>query len=183
MNGFVRTGPKPQDIKMWIARRSLTKQTYPGLLDNMVAGGMGFGHSPWYTILKESMEEATIPESIAQNAIPVGTISYIKISKDHVETQPETQIIYDLELPMDVIPTPCDTEVQGFRLWTMDEVLTAIRQGEFKPNCACVALHFMIQHAVLTPENEPEYLDIVQRLHRRLEYPGPKKWPTFAEVH
>jgi hypothetical protein len=91
--------------------------------------------------------------------------------------------MYDLELPRDFTPTPCDTEVQNFRLWTMEEVLGAIRQGEFKPNCACACLHFMIRHNVLTPENEPDYLEIDQRLHRRIEYPGPQKWPTFKEQH
>ena len=202
---------------MWVARRSLTKPTYPGMLDNMVAGGMGFGHSPGYTVLKEAMEEATIPEEIARNAFPVGTISYTKLSGDRRETQPETQvhlndiqertmisldsfvlvltnrcclffiidrqIVYDLELPQDFTPKPCDSEVQNFRLWTMDEVLDAIREGEFKPNCACVCLHFMIRHGVLTPENEHDYLEIDQRLHRRIEYPGPQKWPTFMEKH
>ncbi|KAI1310820.1 hypothetical protein EDD11_003635 [Mortierella claussenii] len=181
LNGFVRTGPRPWDVQMWVARRSLTKPTYPGMLDNMVAGGMGFGHSPRYTVIKECMEEATLPPTLAENAIPVGTISYTKLSKDRTQTQPETQIIYDLELPQGVIPTPCDAEVQNFRLWTMDQVLDAIRLGEFKPNCACACLHFMIRHAVLTPENEPDYLDIVQRLHRHIEYPSPKKWPTFNE--
>jgi hypothetical protein len=92
MNGFIRTGDRPQDVQMWVARRSLTKPTYPGMLDNMVAGGMGFGHSPAYTVLKEAMEEATIPESIAKKAIAVGTISYTKLSKDRRETQPETQV-------------------------------------------------------------------------------------------
>ncbi|KAG0199413.1 hypothetical protein BGX28_007330 [Mortierella sp. GBA30] len=183
VNGYVRTGPKSTDVQMWIARRSLTKPTYPGLLDNMVAGGMGFGHSPRYTVIKECMEEATLPVEVAENAVSVGTISYTKLSKKKTETQPETQIIYDLELAADVIPKPCDTEVEDFRLWTMDEVLEAIRRGEFKPNCACAALHFMIQRGVLTPENEPQYLDIVHRLHRRIEYPGPKKWPTFKEEH
>ncbi|KAF9433609.1 hypothetical protein BGZ76_009229 [Entomortierella beljakovae] len=181
MNGYVQTGPKPYDVQLWVARRSKTKQTYPGMLDNMVAGGMGFGHSPQYTVIKESMEEASLPEDIAKNAYPVGTISYTKLSKDGKQTQPETQIVYDLELPKDVTPAPCDTEVEDFRLWTMDQVKEAIRRGEFKPNCACVSLHFMIRRGVITPENEPDYLDIVHRLHRHIEYPGPKKWPTFME--
>ncbi|KAG0066869.1 hypothetical protein BGZ92_005254 [Podila epicladia] len=183
MNGFVRTGPLPSDIQMWVARRSLSKPTYPGLLDNMVAGGMGFGHSPRYTVIKESMEEASLPEEVATRAVSVGTISYIKLSKNEKETEPETQIIYDLELPSGMSPVPCDSEVENFRLWTTDAVLAAIRAGEFKPNCACVCLHFMLRHGIVTPENEPDYLEIHQRLHRRLEYPGPKKWPTFKEQH
>ncbi|KAG0223115.1 NUDIX hydrolase domain-like protein [Mortierella sp. GBAus27b] len=183
LNGFVRTGPKPWDVQIWIARRSKTKPTYPGMLDNMVAGGMTFGQSPKYTIIKECMEEASIPSSIAENAIPVGIISYTKLSKDARQSQPETQILYDLELPKDVVPTPCDTEVEDFRLWNMDQLIYAIRQGDFKPNCACVCIHFMIRNAVLTPENEPDYMEILQRLHRRLEFPGPKVWPTFLENH
>ena len=98
MNGYVRTGPRPADVKMWVARRSATKPTYPGMLDNMVAGGLGFGHSPRYTVLKESMEEATIPIEIAKNAIPVGTISYTKLSKNEKDTQPETQVLYKKKL-------------------------------------------------------------------------------------
>lgn len=93
----------------------------------------------------------------------------------------QNKIVYDLELPADFTPTPCDSEVENFRLWSMDQVLDSIRSGEFKPNCACVCLHFMIRHAVLTPENEPDYLEIAQRLNRRLEFPGCKKWPTFKE--
>lgn len=36
LNGFVREADG--SIKMWVARRSFTKQTYPGLLDNIVGG-------------------------------------------------------------------------------------------------------------------------------------------------
>lgn len=108
---------------------------------------------------------------------------YISFLRSFYHNHKTTQIVYDLELPADFIPTPCDTEVENFRLWTMDEVLDSIRSGEFKPNCACVCLHFMVRHAVLTPENEPDYLEITQRLNRKLEYPGPKKWPTFMEEH
>ena len=35
MNGFVVESDG--SMKMWIGRRSLTKQTYPGLLDNTVS--------------------------------------------------------------------------------------------------------------------------------------------------
>ena len=40
LNGFVRCSG---GIHMWIARRSCEKATYPGLLDNMVAGGQPIG--------------------------------------------------------------------------------------------------------------------------------------------
>ena len=77
---------------MWISRRSLTKPTCPGMLDNMVAGGIGFGHSPRYTVIKESMEEASLPEEVAKRAKSVGTISYTALFKNEKETQTETQV-------------------------------------------------------------------------------------------
>ncbi len=43
--------------------------------------------------------------------------------------------------------------------------------GEFKPNCALVLLDFFVRHGIVTAENEPDYIDIVSRLHRRVEFP------------
>ncbi|KAK9667523.1 hypothetical protein K7432_017749 [Basidiobolus ranarum] len=62
LNGYVRTD---EGIKMWVARRSLKKPTWPGLLDNIVAGGISYGQAPDETIVKECDEEANIPMEIA----------------------------------------------------------------------------------------------------------------------
>ena len=85
--------------------------------------------------------------------------------------QPEVQYVYDIELPEDVVPKPGDDEVEEFYLWSVDEVQAAMAKGEFKPNCALVVLDFLIRHGVLTPANEKDYIEIVSRLHRRLEFP------------
>lgn len=34
-----------------------------------------------------------------------------------------------------------------------------------------VLIDFFIRHGILTPENEPDYIEIVARLHRRFEFP------------
>lgn len=34
-----------------------------------------------------------------------------------------------------------------------------------------VLLSFFVRRGILTPENEPDYIEIVSRLHRRLEFP------------
>lgn len=36
-----------------------------------------------------------------------------------------------------------------------------IAAGEFKPNCALVLIHFLIQRGFITAESEPDYLDII----------------------
>ncbi len=79
--------------------------------------------------------------------------------------------MYDLKLDPSVIPKPCDNEVEEFNLLSVSEVKEALARGEFKPNCSIIMIDFFIRHGILTAENEPDYLDIVARLHRRMEHP------------
>lgn len=34
-----------------------------------------------------------------------------------------------------------------------------------------VLLDFFIRHGILTPENEPDFIEICSRIHRRFEFP------------
>jgi isopentenyldiphosphate isomerase len=166
-----------EGLKMWIARRSRTKQTYPGMLDNSVAGGMTTGETPFNCAVREAMEEASIPAELSNaNTKAVGCITYIYVrdSRAGGETgllQPEVEYTYDLKLDKSFEPKPCDAEVEDFRLWTISELKDALRKGEFKPNCAMVVVDFFVRHGIITAENDPDYLEISSRLHRRLEYP------------
>lgn len=163
--------------KYWIPRRSQTKQTYGGMLDNAVAGGLAAGERPFEALVREAEEEASLPaEVVRSRARAVGNVSYFLVRDERAggETgllQPESQYVYDLELPEDVVPKPNDDEVEAFALLSTEEVQVALRRGEFKPNCALVMLDFFIRHGIITPENEPDYLEIVSRLHRRFEFP------------
>ncbi|CAO3591878.1 unnamed protein product [Absidia cylindrospora] len=160
-------------IKMWVARRALTKPTWPGALDNCVAGGIPYTYSTKETVMKECDEEASIPESISQNAWNAGVVCYYT-STEH-GLQPEYQYVYDLELPIDFQPTPKDGEVECFYLWDLEQVKQHMLKGEFKPNCALVAIDFMVRHGFITADNDPDYINISAHLHRKLEFPGPKK--------
>ena len=173
MTGFVRTDG---GMKIWVPRRSATKQTYPGMMDNTVAGGLSAGEKPSTCVVREAFEEASLPEEVARKAIPCGTLTYFHVrdSRAGGETglcQPECQYIYDLEIPPDVIPKPEDGEATDFRLLTVPEVQEALATGQFKPNCALLLLEFFVRHGIVTPENEPDYIEIVSRLHRKLEFP------------
>ncbi|ORX51265.1 hypothetical protein DM01DRAFT_1087532 [Hesseltinella vesiculosa] len=169
VNGFVLD---QGEIKMWVARRSLSKPTWPGVLDNCVAGGIPYGYSTKETVVKECDEEANIPESLAQHAKNVSVVSYYTTSQYGL--QPETEFVFDLELPLDYQPTPKDGEVECFYLWTLDQVKESVLRGDWKPNCALVVVDFMMRHAYITADNEPDYIDISYHLHRRLEFPCPK---------
>ncbi|CAG7941540.1 unnamed protein product [Penicillium salamii] len=174
MTGYTRD---ESGYKIWVPRRSKTKQTYPGLLDNTVAGGMCTDEIPFECIVREAMEEASLPEDKVRATIAARgcvTYSHVRDARAGGETgliQPEVEYVYDLELDAETIPKPCDGEVEEFKLLSIPEIREALANGEFKPNCATIMIDFFIRHGILTAENEPDFLSIIAGLHRRLEYP------------
>ncbi|KAI9142424.1 NUDIX hydrolase domain-like protein [Paraphysoderma sedebokerense] len=163
----------PRTLKIWVSRRSRHKSTYPLHLDNTVAGGIPYQSTPTATIIRECLEEANIPTTLSRHVKNVGAISYFLFN--HLGIAPETEYCFDLELPMEFIPSVNDGEVEEFLLCTVTETIELLRSGEFKPNCAIVLLDFLIRHGFITPENEPNYLKLVNGIHRNLDslFPGP----------
>jgi hypothetical protein len=74
-------------------------------------------------------------------------------------------------VPAEVKLRPCDDEVETFYLWSVEETMAALKRGEFKPNCAYVLQDWFVRHGYITAENEPDYIEVVSRLHRKLEFP------------
>jgi hypothetical protein len=58
------------------------------------------------------------------------------------------------------------TDVQ---LLTIPEVLDALHNGGFKPNCGLILVDFLIRHNLVTPEEEPNYFEIIWRTKRDLD--------------
>ncbi|KDQ56717.1 hypothetical protein JAAARDRAFT_194689 [Jaapia argillacea MUCL 33604] len=161
-----------EGVKIWVPTRAKTKPTWPGYLDNTVAGGITSGMSMFESIVKEAMEEASIEESIVRKyAKSVGGVSYFFMTSQGW-LQPEVEYVYDLKIPAGVEfePKPSDGEVECFELLSLDEVTSRMHAGLFKPNCAIVIIDFMIRHGHVTPDNEPDYMSILTRLHGRFEY-------------
>lgn len=178
MTAFTRTWVGTQEaLRLWVPRRARAKQTYGGMLDNSVAGGLSSGEPPIECLVREADEEASLDAAmVRRDARAVGTVSYFHIRDARAggETgllQPECQFVYDLEVGDDVVLRPNDGEVEGFELLGTDEVKERLARGEFKPNCALVLLDFFMRHGILTPENERHYAEIVSRMHRLLEFP------------
>ncbi|KAF7872662.1 uncharacterized protein EAF02_008733 [Botrytis sinoallii] len=179
MMAYVRCPEVKYGMKLWVPRRSATKQTYPSMLDNTVAGGMSTGEDKFEALVRECMEEASFPEDVVRkNAKAHGALTYFHVRGATAggETglmQPECEYIYDLELPADVIPKPNDSEVEQFYLWTVEEVQEHMKLGEFKPNCGIVLLDFFIRYGIFTRENESDFDEIKSRIHRKLPFLGP----------
>ncbi|MGE5148235.1 MAG: DUF4743 domain-containing protein [Candidatus Eiseniibacteriota bacterium] len=161
LNGYVREGGR---LFMWIGRRALDKHTYPGMLDNTVAGGQPFGLSLADNLVKECKEEAAIPEALARQAVPVGAITYC--AEEDVGLKPDVQFCYDLELPRDFTPRNTDGEIHEFYRWPIDKVADIVRDTkEFKFNCNLVVIDFLVRHGIIPPDH-PDYVEIVRGLRQ-----------------
>ncbi|KAI5955717.1 hypothetical protein KGF54_001219 [Candida jiufengensis] len=160
-------------IKLWIPKRSMTKPTYPGMLDNTVAGGLGYPHGLETTVIKECFEEAGLNEQfVKKNIKNVGVVSYMYLTKDK-RVQPEVEYIYDLEFKEkdSILIQPQDGEAEDFKLMDIDEVLAELKNKKFKPNCGLIIIDFLIRHGLINAENESNYLEIVSRCHVKMPFP------------
>lgn len=153
LNGYVR---KSDGLHLWIAERAHDKATYPGMLDNTVAGGQPAGMSLADNVVKECAEEAGIPEALARQARPVGAISYLHEMDGGLK--PDQMFCYDLDLPEDFTPRPVDGEVGAFHLLPVSEVMALVRDTDrFKFNCGPVLIDFFLRHGLIDPDTEPDY--------------------------
>ncbi|KAJ3065617.1 hypothetical protein HDU98_011044 [Podochytrium sp. JEL0797] len=174
VNGFVIVpGPDGKEItKMWVARRSYTKQTYAGMLDNMVGGGLPHGLSPTQNVIKECFEEAGVVLA-SENVKPVSVLTSFMKSSERGWV-PDTEFIYDLKLDPSFTPVCQDGEVHGFELMTMDQVKACLVRDEFMPESGLCVLDFLMRHGFLDPSTEPGYMNIASGLRRSLPFPGPR---------
>lgn len=176
INGYVPPSKtKDKVLKMWVPRRSLTKATYPGKLDNTIAGGLAHPHGIWENVVKECYEEGGLSAEFVESHIKsAGVVSYLCQpygAKGHA--QPEVEYTYDLEFDSETgtVPFPVDGEAEDFQLMSIDEVKNRMLADEFKPNCGLVIVDFLMRHGYITSENEPNYLEIQTRIHRRFPFP------------
>jgi 8-oxo-dGTP pyrophosphatase MutT (NUDIX family) len=133
---------------MWLARRSATKATDPGMLDNLIGGGINAALSIEETLVKEAWEEAGIPAELARRATPGGRVELLREVPEGVQS--EVIHVYDLELPRDFTPRNQDGEVTEVKLVSLAEARRLIEETEeLTVDAALVALDFFSRRTAL----------------------------------
>jgi isopentenyldiphosphate isomerase len=161
MTGYVR---RKDGLHIWVPRRSFSKPTFPGELDNTVAGGQPAGIGLHDNLIKECAEEASIPRTLAEQAKAVSYISYLNQSGPQLK--PDLMVCFDLELPEDFTPRANDGEVHSFELWSVRRVFETVRDTtEFKYNCNLVLIDFFVRHGLLSAD-DPQFMAIVSGLKK-----------------
>ncbi len=132
--------------EMWIARRAATKPIDPGMLDNLVGGGMCAGVDPLATIVREAWEEAGVAEAIARKALAAGSFDVLREVPEGV--QAETIFVFDLELPHDFVPRNQDGEVAEFRRVAFEKVKQLADGRSMTLDASLVAWNFLERRAL-----------------------------------
>ena len=168
--------------------RSLTKQTNPGMLDNLAAGGLPHGSYPTENAIKECFEEAGLRIHDKNPLLPVSLISFFANESPIRGLIPDTEFIYDIELPSDWVPNPQDGEVSGFELKPIKEVRTGfflkkstdiikvqqlLEAGMFTKEAGLCVVDFLVRHSLMEPSICKDFVDIVISLRRKLPFPSP----------
>ena len=147
-NGYVADA-SGRPTHLWIARRSDSKPTDPGRLDNLVGGGVPAGQSPREAVIREGWEEAGLePRQMAGLA----TGGLVDLECDIPEgRQHERLHVFDLELPVGLVPSNQDGEVAEHRLMTVAEALARAAAGELTTDAALATLDFAVRRRLLEP--------------------------------
>ena len=145
-NGYV-AGADGRPTHLWIARRSFDKPTDPGLLDNLVGGGVPWNQTPFETLVREGWEEAGLTPQQMRAATP-GTVMHLH--RDIPEgLQHEHLFAFDLRLPPEVRPVNQDGEVCELHCLPVAEALERAAAGEMTVDAALVTLDFGLRHGLL----------------------------------
>lgn len=160
VNGLVK---KKSGVFVWIATRTKEKPFWPGKLDQMVAGGQPAGISLMDNVIKESEEEANIPQLVAQQAEYITSLNYC--SEGIRGINPDTLFVYDLWLDESFIPENTDGEVESFQLISLQALATLVENTQdFKENCNLVNIDLLIRHGILSPTH-PDFNEIKTQLY------------------
>jgi 8-oxo-dGTP pyrophosphatase MutT (NUDIX family) len=148
--------------RMWLARRSPTKPIDPGLLDNLVGGGIAAGYDPRATLVKEAFEEAGIASDLASRGESAGAVGICRDQPDGL--QRETIHVHDLWLPADFVPRNQDGEAVEHCLCAPDGVLSILESDDITADASLVIVDFLLRNDHVSP-TDPAYaaLDALRR--------------------
>lgn len=166
LNGYVRDAKFGVVTHVWIATRSGSKKRWPLMRDTIVGGGLPAGISAFDNMIKEAQEEAGLePSWSSPRFVAAGSISYV--SQHPYGLTNQTMLIYDVELPLDVIPSNQDGEVESFELLPVQDVLTSLwlEPERVKPDVCILLLDFFVRYGIITADNFTDYQELQQELH------------------
>lgn len=163
-NGYVADAAG-RPVALWIARRAYTKPTDPGLLDNLIGGGVAHGQTPAEALVREGWEEAGLKPGQMLGRLQAGHV--VQLARDIPEGfQREHLSVYDLALPDDVLPRNQDGEVHSIERLPIGEALALAATEAMTVDAGLVTLDFALRHGLLPQQAHAELEAAITPLRR-----------------
>ncbi|TDZ62018.1 Thiamine pyrophosphokinase [Colletotrichum trifolii] len=175
LNIYMGEGPTMQ---IGVATRSMTKTSFPGLLDQCVAGGYqaGVDRCALDCLQREASEELRrgLPRGYESKVERKPTIQYMTTRDERWDSSsriedgvPECGIRVPFDLRVDdLFFLGNEAEVATIEFLPARVVKERLLQGLFKPNSALIMVDFLIRHGLL--EDDPGTEKIKDLLRKRL---------------
>ena len=155
-------------LELWIGKRAADKKIAPDKLDNMVAGGIGFGHGAFETLVKEAAEEAAHAAPIASPA-PCRSAPSPIAWRCRTGMRDDVLFLYDLDVPADFVPRNTDGEIAEFRLMPVARMPRArARDRRFQVQRQSGASSISRCATAMLTADMPDYLELATGLRRPL---------------
>lgn len=159
---------------LWIARRAFNKPTDPGLLDNLIGGGVPHGQSLAQAVVREGWEEAGLRP--AQMHHLVAGRRFV-LARDVPEGfQHEEVSVFDLRLPAGLTPQNQDGELHSLALLPVPQALAHAAAGHMTVDAALVTLDFVLRHRLLVADHQH------QHQHQHLQALSDALWTGRAQL-
>ena len=164
------------NVSLWLAQRAAIKSHNALRWDPTVAGGQPASMGFFENVVKEAGEEAGIdPDLVTERAVTTGCLSQMTCKPDGTCMKPSLYYTWDMQVDKKTfVPRPADGEVSAFELCSAKQLEYEVRHGDrLRPAMILVVTDFLIRHGVITPDNEPDYAQILSAMHRErlvLEY-------------
>jgi hypothetical protein len=164
------------NVSLWLAQRAANKSHNALRWDPTVAGGQPASLGFFENVVKEAGEEAGIDSDlVTERAVTTGCLSQMTCKPDGTCMKPSLYYTWDMQVDKKTfVPRPADGEVSAFELCPAKQLEYEVRHGDrLRPAMILVVTDFLIRHGVITPDNEPDYAQILSAMHRErlvLEY-------------
>jgi len=139
-----------QNGHLWVARRSLTKATDPGMWDTLVGGLVSSQEDVQVGLVRESDEEAGLEAQDIANRTPIRTIARM-LRQVPEGYQVEDVLTCECVLPAHVIPKNRDGEVMEIQLMAPATIFNMLTQGAFTLEASIVLTEDLLRRASPTP--------------------------------
>lgn len=135
---------------LWVARRSLTKATDPGMWDTLVGGLISSQEDVQVGLVRESDEEAGLEAQDIAARTPLRTIARM-LRQVPEGYQVEDVLTCECILPAHAIPKNRDGEVMEIQLMAPVTIFNMLIQGAFTLEASIVLAEDLLRRASPTP--------------------------------